>query len=239
MSGLTVELDLEGAPCGVIGGGQLGLHRVRVFLAAKAHVTVISPVLTHDMVALVAESRIQWEARAYLPGDATRFMIVVAATDDPEVNAEIALEAKRGDRFVQVVDRPHLGTLHVGARYVSAPLTLAVSTGGASPVAARVLAEYLGTMLPADLPDMLNLLGRARTEVLTSDIPVDQRRAVLREMAADHAILQYLNGDKNAVPSQIERALSKVVRPWTEMNQGTSITSCESPNGNDRVTRLL
>ncbi|MCY0900683.1 MAG: bifunctional precorrin-2 dehydrogenase/sirohydrochlorin ferrochelatase [Firmicutes bacterium] len=239
MSGLTVELDLQGAPCGVIGGGHLGLRRVVSFLNAKANVTVISPVLTDDLRALVEEGRIEWESRAYMPGDATRFMIVVAATDDPEVNAKIALEAKRGDRFVQVVDRPQLGTVHVGARYIDTPLTVAVMTGGASPLAARVLAQYLGSKLPADLPAMLTLLGKARSDVLASDLPLDQRRAVLRDIATDASIRQYLNGDKEAVARQMGQALSKVGRSLSEIHSIREITSCESPNGTDRATPIL
>ncbi|MCW2684277.1 MAG: uroporphyrin-III C-methyltransferase [Blastococcus sp.] len=79
----------------VVGGGQVAHRRVAGLLAARARVTVVSPVLTPALEALVAPGEVTWLARPYRPGDLAGAWYAVAATDDPAVNAAVAQEAEQ------------------------------------------------------------------------------------------------------------------------------------------------
>ena len=79
----------------VVGGGQVAHRRVAGLLAARARVTVVSPALTPALEALVAPGSVTWVARPYRAGDLEGAWYAVAATDDPAVNAAVAMEAEQ------------------------------------------------------------------------------------------------------------------------------------------------
>jgi uroporphyrin-III C-methyltransferase len=88
----------------VVGGGQVAHRRVAGLLEARARVTLVSPVVTPALDALVAPGSLTWIRRRYEPGDLDGAWYAVAATDDPEVNAAVAEEAERARIFCARAD---------------------------------------------------------------------------------------------------------------------------------------
>jgi uroporphyrin-III C-methyltransferase len=88
----------------VVGGGQVAHRRVAGLLEARARVTLVSPVVTPALEALVAPGSLTWIRRRYEPGDLDGAWYAVAATDDPEVNAAVAEEAERARIFCARAD---------------------------------------------------------------------------------------------------------------------------------------
>jgi uroporphyrin-III C-methyltransferase len=88
----------------VVGGGQVAHRRVAGLLEAHARVTLVSPVVTPALEALVAPGSLTWIRRRYEPGDLDGAWYAVAATDDPEVNAAVAEEAERARIFCARAD---------------------------------------------------------------------------------------------------------------------------------------
>jgi precorrin-2 dehydrogenase/sirohydrochlorin ferrochelatase len=158
---------IENKPCLVVGGGAVGERKVADLMAAGARVTVVSRTLTPELAALAGQGEI-W----YLPEDFTEAQVegmalVMAATDDPEVNARVSAAAQARAIWVNVADEPQHCTFIVPALVRRGELTLAISTGGASPALARQLRQEFQQYLGPEYGPYLDLLQRVRTRLLS------------------------------------------------------------------------
>ena len=131
-------LKLAGRRCLVIGGGEIGLEKVEGLLACDGDVTLISPDAVPELQALAAEGSIAWEQRAYAgPEDLEGAFMVIASTDDTDINIAVYNDAERRAMLVNVVDVPPLCNFILPAIVRTGPLAIAISTAGASPALAK------------------------------------------------------------------------------------------------------
>jgi siroheme synthase-like protein len=141
-------LRLTGRSCLVVGGGEIGLEKVDGLLACDGRVTVVAPDLIPELQALVDEGSIEHIARDYEPTDLVGRFLVIACTDDTEVNIAVYDDAERRAMLVNVVDVPPLCNFILPAILRTGPLAIAISTAGASPALAkrmkREIAEHFG-----------------------------------------------------------------------------------------------
>jgi precorrin-2 dehydrogenase/sirohydrochlorin ferrochelatase len=138
-------LDLRGRRCVVIGAGVIAERKVEGLLEAGAAVTVVSPEATDAVAAWAAEGRIGWERRGYVPGDLAGAWLAVAATDDNQTNRAVHAEAEAGRVLLNVVDVTDLCSFIAPATASRGPVTVAISTGGASPALARKLRTQMAS----------------------------------------------------------------------------------------------
>ena len=152
-------LMLDGRPCLVVGGGEIGLEKVEGLLACGADVTLVAPNATDELRSLASEGSIRWEQRAYVPSDLEGQLVVIAATNDTDVNIAVHDDAQRRQMLCNVVDVPPLCNFILPAIVRTGPLAIAISTSGASPALAkrmkREIAESFGEPY-ARLAVMLN-----------------------------------------------------------------------------------
>jgi precorrin-2 dehydrogenase / sirohydrochlorin ferrochelatase len=142
-------LRLTGRRCVVVGGGDVGLEKVEGLLACGGDVTLIAPEAGPELAELAAEGSIRWERRAYAgPQDLEGVFIVIACTNDTDVNIAVYDDAERRAMLVNVVDVPPLCNFILPAIVRTGPLAIAISTAGASPALAkrikRRIAEEFG-----------------------------------------------------------------------------------------------
>ena len=131
-------LRLGGRRCVVIGGGDVGLEKVEGLLACGGEVTLIAPDAIEPLRSLAAEGSIRWEQREYAGReDLEGTFIVIAATDDTDVNIRVYEDAERRAMLVNVVDVPPLCNFILPAIVRTGPLAIAISTAGASPALAK------------------------------------------------------------------------------------------------------
>jgi siroheme synthase-like protein len=130
-------LDLTGRRCLVVGGGAVGLEKVRGLLAAGAAVTVVAPQIEPEL----RELPVTLVERRYQPMDVEGRWLVVAATPEREVNRRVHRDASSARVFCNVADDPELCTFILPAIHREGSIAVAVSTGGASPA----LAQHLRT----------------------------------------------------------------------------------------------
>ncbi len=157
---------IENLPCLVVGGGPVAERKVQDLLEAGAQVTVVSQGLTPGLTALAAQGRIHYRKDAFKPEHLEGAVLVIGATDDPEVNARVSQEAKARGIWVNIVDAPALCTFIVPAQVRRGSLTIAVSTGGASPALARRLRQYLEGLFGPEYGPYLDLLSAVREKIL-------------------------------------------------------------------------
>lgn len=141
-------LRLTNRSCLVVGGGEIGLEKVEGLLACDGRVTVISPQLIPALQDLADEGSIEHIARDYEPTDLVGRFLVIASTDDTDVNIRVYDDAERRAMLVNVVDVPPLCNFILPAILRTGPLAIAISTAGASPALAkrmkREIAEHFG-----------------------------------------------------------------------------------------------
>lgn len=146
---LPIFLSLAGKRCLVVGGGDVAARKVATLLRASGHVTVLSPKLGAVLAALLDEGQIRYLCKRFEPEDVTDFQLVISATERREVNEAVAAAAQRRRILVNVVDCPELCSFIFPAIVDRSPIVIAVSSGGASPVLARLVRAQLETLLPA------------------------------------------------------------------------------------------
>src|SRR4051812_22374631 len=140
-------LKLSGRRCLVVGGGDIGLEKVEGLLACDADVALVAPDAVDELRALAAEGSIAWEPRAYERGDLDGTFMVIACTNDTDVNIRVFDDAERRAMLVNIVDVPPLCNFILPAIVRTGPLAIAISTAGASPalakrIKAQVAAEF-------------------------------------------------------------------------------------------------
>lgn len=149
----------------VIGGGAVAARKVRSLLDAGARVTVIAPQLDVELEELARAERIAAIRRAYQTGDLRDARLVIAATDDAQVNQAVYAEARARGILINVVDDPVHCTFHVPALVRRGNITIAISTGGASPALAKHLRAQIEKLIGSEYVQLATLLAELRPRV--------------------------------------------------------------------------
>lgn len=204
---LPAFLKLSGRPCLVAGGGEVARRKVSLLLRAGGRVTVVSPALCPALVALSDEGRIAWREKAFQPSDLEGMVLVVSATDDADVNARVARSAAALNIPVNVVDRPDLCSFIFPSLLDRSPLLVAVSSGGASPVLARLLRARLETLIPAGYGRLAALAERFRARVKQALPDNTQRRRFWEDVLQGPVAEQVLAGHDAEADARLEAAL--------------------------------
>ena len=169
-------IDVQDRCCIVIGGGNIGEEKVVKLLDCHASVVVISPEVNEGVRILAEENKIDWQKREYQTGDLKGAFIAIAATDDNKVNRAIAKEAEERNVLLNVVDVTHLCTFIAPSVAIRGDVTVAASTGGASPALARKFRELLdGSPIESSHPlmeyaELTPLLADVRSEIRSRGI---------------------------------------------------------------------
>ena len=165
MDFLPIFMNVQGENCLVIGGGNIASRKVYMLIRAGAKVTVISPELCQDLTIRKNDGEITHIERAFEDGDIMNCKVVIAATNDNTVNSHVSELAKSKSIPVNVVDAPHLCSFIVPSIIDRNPVQIAISTGGASPVLARLLRSRLETFIPSSYGRLATLLESFREKV--------------------------------------------------------------------------
>ena len=156
-------LKLTGRRCLVIGAGDVGLEKIEGLLACGADVTAIAPEAHPVVTELAGEGSIHWEKRAYGgAADLEGAFMVIAATDDSEVNIGVFDDAERRAMLVNVVDVPPLCNFILPAIVRTGPLAIAISTAGASPALAKRMKREISEMFGESYADLAGILNEVR-----------------------------------------------------------------------------
>lgn len=177
MDYLPINLRLRERPVVLIGAGVVATRKARFLLDAGANLTVVAPQQDPQFEALVRDREVVWIARAYRRGDLEGAVLVIAATPERAVNEAVHAEAMARGIPVNVVDSPDLCSFIFPAIVDRSPLTVAISSGGASPVLARRVRSRIEAMLPAATADIaaFGRLHRERIRAAGRD-EADRRR---------------------------------------------------------------
>ncbi len=171
-----VYLNLAGKRCVILGGGTIAQGKIAALRDAGASITVISPEATNGIRRAAERGDITYRRREYRHGDLEGAFIAIAATNVWHVNREIYEEAEERGVLLNVVDDPDQCTFIAPSIVRRDPVTLAVSTGGASPALARKMRETLADAPALKWADLAGALGRARRVLKEQRTVIDPTR---------------------------------------------------------------
>jgi precorrin-2 dehydrogenase / sirohydrochlorin ferrochelatase len=171
-----IFLALQGRRCLVVGGGAVATGKVAGLLAAGATIRVVSPTLSAELEDLRATNGIEHLARFYQANDAVGMSLVMAATDDRAVNAQVAADCQQMSVWVNAVDDPSNCDFILPSIVRRGKVTIAASTSGASPALARRLRKDLEEFLSDDLAVLADLLSEVRTDLQRQGVAVNGER---------------------------------------------------------------
>jgi len=156
-------LKLTGRRCVVIGGGDIGLEKVEGLLVSEADVVLIAPEAHDELQRMAAEGSIVWERRVYGgPPDLEGTFMAIAATNDTNVNIRVYEDAERRAMLVNVVDVPPLCNFILPAIFRSGPVSIAISTAGASPALAKRMRNQIAEEYGEPYARLAELLNEVR-----------------------------------------------------------------------------
>jgi len=149
----------------IVGGGEVAARKISLLLMSGAKVKVIAPDICNTIKVLISDGEIEHEQREYIEGDLNNCALAYAATNDPEVNRMVSESAQARQLPVNVVDQPDLCSFIMPSIVDRSPMVVAVSTGGASPVLARLMRSRLESLIPAGYGRLADLSRRFRERV--------------------------------------------------------------------------
>jgi precorrin-2 dehydrogenase/sirohydrochlorin ferrochelatase len=170
-----IFVEMRGRRVLLVGGGNVALEKIGRLVDAEADVTVVAPELRPEVRAIVDESALPWLERPYASGDVEGYELVMVATDDGAVNAQVAAEARALGIWVNAADDVANCDFILPSLAKRGRIALAASTGGASPALARWLRERLEEFLDEEVVSLADLLAEVRVLARQRD----------RECAAD------------------------------------------------------
>jgi siroheme synthase-like protein len=191
--------------CVVVGAGEVAGRKVAGLINAGARVTAIAAEATEELARLARVGTIVWERRAYRAGDLAGARLAIAATDDPEVNREVAREAEAANIPFNAVDDLKLSTFITPAVVARGDLVIAVSTGGRSPSLARKVRERIDRDLSSEYAALLDIAADVRAALFAQGVRPSAER--WSEALSDEALELARVGDTVGARARLVKTL--------------------------------
>lgn len=185
MSAYPLVLDGSSLSALVVGGGRVAVRKVTALLESGARVRVVAPRIDAALEAMRAHSTaLRITREPYAAAQLDEALLVIAATDDAQLNAQIAHDARARGKLVNVVDAPELGNCITPAVHRAGDIVVAVSAGGV-PNAATRIRDAIGRMLDGRYSDAVRDLAALRRALLDQGRRDRWRDAASELLASD------------------------------------------------------
>jgi len=206
---LPISFKISGRPCLVVGGGEVAQRKVRQLLKAHAEVHVLAVDLCAELQRMADGGLIYFHAGGFSEGQLENYVLVIAATDDRSVNERVSRHAQKLKIPVNVVDNPALCSFIMPSIVDRDPVQIAVSTGGASPVLARLLRARLETMIPAAFGRLAALMQEFRLQAKDKFPRMQERRRFWENILQGPVAELLFSGQEQAARAVLERHMAE------------------------------
>lgn len=206
-----VCLNINNKRCVVVGGGTVAERKVKSLIACGAKVSVISPDVTYALRSLHESQSIEWLSRAYQNVDIADAFLVIAATDDPQVQKQVFCEAEENNILVNVADVPEKCNFILPATVRRGDFTLSASTGGKSPGLARKIRQQLDGQFGMEYAAAIDLLGELRPIVLAKGLTHLENKVIFEKLLDGKIIDWVRKGSWGEIEDHIIKILGRDV----------------------------
>jgi len=148
----------------IVGGGEVGLEKLSFLLKSSptARVTIVAKEVREEIWDLARDREVEIHEAAYDEKFLEGMQVVIAATDDLEVNLTVRREAKLRNILVNVADNPQYCDFYMGGIVTKGNLKIAISTNGKSPTLAKRLRQFFEEFIPDNIDELLENLDDYR-----------------------------------------------------------------------------
>ncbi|MDP2806072.1 MAG: siroheme synthase CysG [Gallionellaceae bacterium] len=204
MDYLPIFAKVNGRLCLVVGGGDVAKRKSGVLLEAGANVRLVAPEIDP---ALMDKPGITPIVAKFEPKYLDDVMLVIAATNDREVNKQISAIAQSRNIPVNVVDDPELCSFIMPAIMDRSPLMVAFSSGGASPVLTRMMRGKLETVIPQNYSRLASFAEKFR-ELVKQKVSNPEKRRIFWEGVLGGVLAEkVLTGDESGGEAMLHHLL--------------------------------
>ena len=209
MEYLPIFFQIKHRSCLVVGGGSIAARKVALLRKAQAEVTVVSPELCAELAGLSQDGLIQHKAREFKDSDLEECVMVIAATDQHQINEHISDLANNLRLPVNVVDNPGQGSFIMPSIIDRSPVVIAVSTGGSSPVLARLIRTRLEGSIPAAYGQLAKLVESFRDKVKAAFPNVGSRRHFWEKILEGTVAELVFTGHETEAEQMLDKAIAE------------------------------
>lgn len=232
MDFLPIFMNLRGQRCLVVGGGEVAARKASLLFQAGARINLVSLELKGNLKDMQAAGQLDFREGGFEESDLEGVSLVIAATDDAQVNRRVSELAQQRQIPVNVVDNPELCSFILPSIIDRSPVQIAVSTGGSSPVLARLLRARLESAIPSAYGRLAAMVEQFRERVKARFDNVNARRKFWEEVLQGKiAELVFSGKEKEA-----EQALQKAVDEGIEQDVGEVYLIGGGPGDPDLLT---
>ncbi|MBB1506536.1 MAG: uroporphyrin-III C-methyltransferase/precorrin-2 dehydrogenase/sirohydrochlorin ferrochelatase [Pseudoalteromonas rhizosphaerae] len=217
MQYLPIFTKLDNKPVLVVGGGEVALRKCRAFLKARADVTLVAPWFCDELKEHAQNNDITLIDAFFDESHLDGKMLVIAATDNDDVNNSVFELANARNVFVNVVDDQPKCTFIFPSIVDRDPITIAISSAGTAPVLARRLREKLETLIPQHIGPLASLVGSFRDKVKQRFTSFADRRQFWEGVFDSSVVSKVQTGDTAAASVQLEQLLDSKLDPEGEV----------------------
>ena len=210
MDHLPIFCQLRDRDCLLVGGGDVAERKARLLLDAGARLTVNALDFVPQFQVWADSNMLTLVQGEFNPVLLDNCWLAIAATDNEAVNQQVSKSAEERRIFCNVVDAPQQASFIMPSIIDRSPLMVAVSSGGTSPVLARLLREKLESVLPLHLGQLAHYAGQLRSRVKKQFATVGERRRFWEKLFVNDRLAQSLaNEDRQAVADATEQLLTE------------------------------
>ena len=209
MEYLPIFIQIKTRPCLVVGGGSIAARKVALLRKAQADVTVVSPELCAELKQLNEDGLIQHIGRKFEDSDLDSCVLVIAATDTRAVNEHVSQLANQLRLPVNVVDNPDLCSFIMPSIIDRSPVVIAISTGGSSPVLARLIRTKLEGSIPAAYGRLATLVEGFRDKVKKAFPNVESRRGFWENILEGSVAELVFTGHEDDAEKLLDKAIDE------------------------------
>jgi len=207
-----VHLDIQNRNCLVVGGGGVGTRKVATLLDCGARVTVISPVVSHQLRDFAKSGLIELRERPYQSGDLDGMFLVIGATDDEGLNQKISSDADHLNTLCNIADRPEVCNFILPSIVQRDDLVITISTSGKSPALAKNLRKTLEYQFGREYGVFLKLMGAVRKKLLSQSHKPEAHKHLFEQLIAADLIAMIREENTEAINSQLFEILGQGYR---------------------------
>ncbi len=204
-----INLDIRGRRCIVVGGGRVGVRKVKTLAQCGAGVTVVSPETVPRLDALVDGKTVVLKKRPYQSEDLEGMFLVIGATDDEDLNRRIHADAESRGILCNIADRPEICNFTLPAIVARGDFTMAISTAGKSPAFAKHIRKKLESEFGPEYGALLDLMGAVRARLL-AEAHAPEEHKPLFEALITGGLLELIKADHI---DRIDQLLESVLGP--------------------------
>lgn len=213
MNYFPIFLTAKKLRCLIVGGGDVAARKIELLLKTTTSITIMSEQVNSSVERLINTHQLSWMQHNYQINHLKSFNLVIAATDDEEINKAVYHEANELEILVNVVDQPELCSYITPAIIDRSPMIIAMSSSGSAPILLRMLREQIEKILPDGYGKLANFSFKFRDHVKARVKGIRNRRTFWERTLRGRIGNAILSGNSQQAEQQLIASLKDEIPP--------------------------